>query len=92
MTEKDILSIFGCLMAVAGFSVMYVVAMKIRGLALAAIWFVAICLFLMSAELHMLAENANSWDFALAMTFQSIPLVIGGTIGTTWGIRKRNSG
>lgn len=40
----------------------------------------------------MLAENANSWDFALAMTFQSIPLVIGGTIGTTWGIRKRNSG
>ena len=63
-----------------GFFPLYMLARRLRACILILIWGAAMALFLLSAELHMLSENANSWDFALAVIYQSIPLMIGGTL------------
>lgn len=91
MTEKEILKIIAVCFGVAGFFLLYVIARRFRGLVLFLIWAVFMALFAVSAELHMLHETANSWDFAFAVMAQSIPLMLGGTIGVVYGIYKRDT-
>ncbi len=53
-------------------------------------WLVLMFLFGLSAELHLLAETATSWNFAFVVMFQSLLLMLGGTLGTIYNIYKRN--
>ncbi len=90
-TEKEILQIVALCFAVTAFFLLYFIARKLSGISLFLTWLVLMFLFGLSAELHLLAETATSWDFAFAVMFQSLPLMLGGTLGTIYNIYKRNT-
>ncbi len=91
MSEEAVFAAWGLVSGVVGFGLLYCVALKVGGIWLFLIWFLAMCLFGVSAELHMLRENAISWDFAFAAIYQAIPLMVGGSVGAIWGNMKRNT-